>query len=274
MLGFLRSRGSANSRWDRDDVPWLLGGLGVIAVLLLAVSFMLDSSGFDVWIGVVTFLVLTAASVPVFRWIARRDGDPWLSRILLIALLVHFAGAMARYYMIFRLYGGSGDAARYHSAGTTFVERLREGVPIHPIEIMNGFPDETQRIADFVGAVYTITGESVYAGFLVFAFICFWGQVLIVRAFKVAVPEGDHRRFTLLVLFLPSLLFWPSSIGKEALMIGCLGLIVYGGGLLLAPHPRVRGAAFFVAGTLLVLLIRPHVAIMSIGALGWPWQWA
>ena len=62
---------------------------------------MLDSSGFDVWMGVVTFLVLTAASVPVFRWIARREGDPWLSRILLIALLVHFVGAMARYYMIF-----------------------------------------------------------------------------------------------------------------------------------------------------------------------------
>jgi hypothetical protein len=51
-------------------------------------------------------------------------------------------------------------------------------------------------------------------------------------------------------------------------MIGCLGLIVYGGGLLLAPRPQLRGAAFFVSGSLLVLLVRPHVALMSVGGLG------
>jgi hypothetical protein len=92
--------------------------------------------------------------------------------------------------------------------------------------------------------------------------------VLMVRAFKAAVPEGDHRRFALLVLFLPSLLFWPSSIGKEALLMGCLGLIVYGGALLLAPRPRLRGALFFAIGASLVMLVRPHVALMSILGLG------
>ena len=33
-----------------------------------------------------------------------------------------------------------------------------------------------------------------------------------------------RRRYALLVLFLPSLLFWPSSIGKEAWMTLALGL--------------------------------------------------
>lgn len=51
-------------------------------------------------------------------------------------------------------------------------------------------------------------------------------------------------------------------------MIGCLGVIVYGGALLLAPHPKLRGGVFFVIGILLVLLFRPHVALMSIGGLG------
>lgn len=228
---------------------------------------MLDYSALDVWTGLIVFLVLTAVSVPLFSWISRRDGDPWLFKVLMAGLMVKFAGSLARYYMIFVMYDGSGDAGRYHEAGVTFANRLRDGVPIHPIPIMSGYPVETQRIADFVGGLYTVTGPSAYVGFLVFTFICFLGQVLIIRGFRVAVPEGDHRRFTLLVLFLPSLVFWPSSIGKEALMIGCLGLIAYGGALLLAPRPQVKGAAYFVGGSLLVLLFRPHVAAMAIGAL-------
>lgn len=267
MLGSIGPRSTANNSWDPDDVPWLVGGLTAVAALLVGFSFMLDYSALDVWTGIIVFLVLTAVSVPAFQWIARRDDDPWLFKALMAGLLFKFAGSMARYFMIFVLYGGSGDAGRYHEAGVTFVNHLRDGDPIHPIAIMQGFPDETQRIADFVGGLYTVTGPSAYAGFLVFAFICFWGQVLIARGFKVAVPEGDHRRFTMLVLFVPSLVFWPSSLGKEALMIGCLGLITFGGALLLAPKPRIRGAGFFVAGSLLVLLIRPHVAIMAIGAL-------
>lgn len=267
MLGSLRSKSTATNSWDPDDVPWLVVGLACIAALLVGLGFMLDYSALDVWTAMIVFLVLTGASVPVFHWIARREGDPWLSKVLLAGLLVKFVGSMARYFMIMVMYGGSGDAGRYHEAGVTFVNRLRDGDPIHPIEIMKGFPPETQRIADFVGGLYTVTGPSAYAGFLLFAFICFWGQVLIIRGFKVAVPEGDHRRFALLVLFLPSLVFWPSSIGKEALMIGCLGVIIYGGALLLAPRPQIRGAIYFVAGSLLVLLFRPHVAAMAIGAL-------
>lgn len=267
MSGSLRSRSAAINAWDPDDVPWLVAGFACIAVLLVGLSFMLDYSALDVWTGIIVFMVLTAVAVPLFSRIARRDGDPWLFKVLMAGLMVKFAGSMARFFMIFVMYDGSGDAGRYHEAGVTFANRLRDGVPIHPIPIMSGFPVETQRIADFVGGLYTVTGPSAYAGFLVFAFICFMGQVLIIRGFRVAVPEGDHRRFTVLMLFVPSLVFWPSSIGKEALMIGCLGLIAYGGALLLAPKPRAIGAAYFVGGALLVLLLRPHVAAMAIGAL-------
>lgn len=267
MLGSLGPRSTEENRRGADELPWLLGGFGAVVVMLVGFTVLLDHFALDVWTGIIAFLVLTVASVPAFRWIATRDGDPWLSKALLVGLLVKFAGSMARYYMIFVLYDGSADAGRYHEAGALFVSRLRDGVPVHPLPMMEGFPAETQRIADFVGGLYTVAGPSAYVGFLVFTYICFWGQVLIIRGFRVAVPEADHRRFTLLVLFVPSLVFWPSSIGKEALMIGCLGLISYGGALLLAPKPRIRGVGFFIAGSLLVMLIRPHVAMMAIGAL-------
>lgn len=253
---------------DPADAPLVIGGLIVVAVLLGAFSIMLDASALDVWTGLIVFLVLLSVSVPMLRWVARKEGDPWLFKVLFGALVLHLVFAMVRYFVIFVVYRGNGDAGIYHEAGAIFSRRLRDGDPLHPIALVENFPVESQRIGDFVGIFYTVTGPSAYAGFFLFTYLCFWGQVLVVRAFKVAVPEGDYRRLVLLVLFLPSLLFWPASIGKEALMIACLGIIVYGGALLLAPRPKLRGGVFFVLGTVCILLIRPHVALMSIGGLG------
>lgn len=257
-----------DSRWAPDDMPWLVGGIAFIGVVMASFAYALDASALDAWTGVIVVLVLVAGSVPIFRWVARKEQDPWLFKVLLSALILHMVFAMVRFFFIFVIYKGQGDAGIYHEAGATFARRFRDGEPIHPIPIVQNFPVESQRIGDVTGVLYSITGPSVYAGFFMFSYICFWGQVLIIRAFKAAVPEGDYRRYALLVLFFPSLLFWPASIGKEALMIGCLGVIGYGGGLLLAPKPQLRGALFFIIGVLLVLLVRPHVALMSIGALG------
>jgi hypothetical protein len=268
MLQVLRGRGSVDNNWDPADAPYLVGGLAAVTVLLGAMAYLLDFSALDVWTALIVFLVLVCLSVPLFRWVARKERDPWLFKVLFGALLVHLGFALLRYFFIFVIYGGSGDAGVYHEAGATFAHRFRDGDPIHPIPIMDGFPPESRRIGDFTGVLYSITGPSAYAGFFIFTYICFWGQVLVLRGFRAAVPEGDHRRFALLVLFLPSLLFWPASIGKEALMIGCLGVIVYGGALLLAPKPKLRGALIFAIGSGLVLLVRPHVALMSIIAFG------
>lgn len=247
-----------------DDAPWVIAGLAFIVVALGVVSYLLDMSALDAWTGTMVFMALVLGSIPVLRWVSRKDGDPWLFKVLMVALVVHLLASLVRYFVIFVVYKGSADAGVYHEAGVTFARNFRDGEPLHPIPIISGFPAESKRIADFIGVIYVITGPSVYAGFFIFSYICFWGQLLVVRAFRAAVPEGDHRRFTILCMFLPSLLFWPSSIGKEALMIGCLGVAVYGGGLLLGPRPKLRGGLFFIIGTLLILSIRTHVAVMSL----------
>lgn len=254
--------------WDAADAPFVIGGLVIVAGLLASFTVMLDAAALDVWTGLIVFLILLSISVPMLRWVARKEQDPWLFKVLFTALVVHLLFALIRYYVIFVIYKGNGDAGVYHEAGTIFARRVRDGQPVHPIDIIQNFPIESRRIGDFVGFFYVITGPSAYAGFFLFTYLCYWGQLLVVRAFKFAVPEGDYRRLTLLVMFMPSLLFWPSSIGKEALMIACLGVVVYGGALLLGPHPKLRGGVVFVIGILLILLIRPHVALMSIGALG------
>ena len=68
--------------------------------------------------------VLIAVSVPALRRQAAREADPRMFRILLIALIVKLAGAVARYYVAFSVYGGVADAARYHAAGAALAGAL------------------------------------------------------------------------------------------------------------------------------------------------------
>lgn len=267
-MGTLRDRTRSDNSWDPSDRPFIIGGLLLVAAVLVTFSLLLGLAALDVWSGIIVFLVIVSASVPVLRWVSRTEGDPWLFKIMYSALIVKLLFSLVRYFFIFVVYGGNGDAGVYHEAGSEFARRFAAGEPIHPLPVISNFPVETQWIGDVVGVFYTVTSPSAYAGFFFFSTLCFAGQVLIFRGFKVAVPEGDHRRMALLVLFLPSLLFWPSSLGKEAIMVACIGLVAYGGALLLAPRPQLRGIGFFALGLSALAFVRPHIAYMSVGALG------
>ena len=76
--------------------------------------------------------------------------------------------------------------------------------------------------------VYAIAGPTELGSFFVFAWFNFLGCYLFFRAFRIAFPVGDGRRYAFLVILLPSLLYWPSSLGKEGWMMLALGVASYG----------------------------------------------
>ncbi len=78
---------------------------------------------------------------------------------------------------------------------------------------------------------------------------------------QIAFPDADHRRYAKLVFFLPSLLFWPSSIGKDAWMMFCLGLTTYGAARLL--DHRFGAFACVALGSLGTAMVRPHVTALA-----------
>jgi hypothetical protein len=86
----------------------------------------------------------------------------------------------------------------------------------------------------------------------------------MLRAFQIALPSANARRYGLLLCFLPSMLFWPSSIGKEAWMMLAIGLFVYGAARLFAHQ---RGALLPMAlGLAAGLVVRPHIAVLLLVA--------
>lgn len=252
----------------RDDTHLLVIGAAACGVVLLVLSLGIDRVNFDAVAGALTAIVLVLAFVPLIKWVARKEGDPWLGRILLWALFAKFAFTMVRYFVIERIYGGNADAGTYDYGGQYLADLYLQGIFTTDIPLLASRGPETVRISVIVAVIYLVTGFSVYAAFFVFSSICFWGQVLMLRAFRRAVPDGDHRHYTVLVMFLPSMLFWPSSIGKEAVMIGCIGLVSYGAANILGDQARVRGFLIFAAGTGALFLIRPHMGMIAIVSLG------
>jgi hypothetical protein len=69
-----------------------------------------------------------------------------------------------------------------------------------------------------------------------------------------------------LVFFWPTLLYWPSSVGKEAWMVWMLGMCALGAANLFVG--RWRGFIWLTAGSLGCVAVRPHVALIVFAGLG------
>jgi hypothetical protein len=190
---------------------------------------------------------------------ARRERDARLVQLLLLALVLKFVGSLVRYWVAVHVYEGNADAFEYHRVGVDLAMGFRAGNFDTGLASLSG----TDFISFFTGIVYTITGPSIFAGFLLYAWLAFGGMFYLYRAFTIAVPDGRRRSYARLLFFVPSMLYWPSSIGKEAWMLLTIGVASFGVARLLSGRPW-RGLA--VAGTALWLaaLVRAHVSGMLV----------
>jgi hypothetical protein len=232
----------------------LVGATLTTIGLLVIVSARL--SGFVV----VLFLVpvLLAASWPAFVRQARRERNRHIATLLMLALVLKLVGSMVRFLVAVYVYEGSADAMVYHDYGTAIAMKFRAGEFDSGLESLS----DTNFIRFFTGVLYTVTGPSIHAGFLLYAWLAFWGMFYLYRAFTIAIPDGNKLSYARLLFFLPSMLYWPSSIGKEAWMLFALGLAAFGTARLLTGRAW-RGLLVAGAGLYLATLVRPHVAGMA-----------
>ena len=233
----------------------LLGFSFTVLGLLFLIAAQLD--GFLV----VAFLVpvLLAASWPAFTRQARRERDPTLVRLLVAALLLKLFGSLVRYWVAVAFYDSNADAFEYHRVGVDLAMRFRAGNFDTGLPSLSG----TEFISFFTGITYTITGPSIFAGFLLYSWLAFGGMFYLYRAFTIAIPDGRKRSYARLLFFMPSMLYWPSSIGKEAWMLFTLGLAAFGTARLLTGRPW-RGMALAGVAMWLAAIVRAHVSGMVV----------
>jgi hypothetical protein len=237
-------------------------GLALICAWVAALLALTVSQGYETSAPLFLIPVLVALSLPALMRQAHREESATLLWLLVAALVLKLGSALVRHYVAFDVYGGAADAAAYHERGVELSEAFRDG------NFRTGLYSltSTNFIRFLTGVIYTVIGPSRLGGFLFYSWLGFWGLFFFYRAFTVAVPEGRRSSYRGVVLFLPSLLFWPSSIGKEAWMMFALGIAAYGAARVLS-GATLKGLAGAALGLWLAALVRPHVAGMMALAL-------
>jgi hypothetical protein len=234
-------------------------GVATVAAVVGGIGWAATNATYDTFAGAIVIVVLVAVTFPIARLLAMREPDPRIARLILIAPFLKLAATLLRFAVAYVVYDGVADAAIYHREGTRLAESLREG--IFTLDLGRAFVG-TGFIRLLTGIVYTITGPTQLGAFFVFSWLGFWGLYLFYRAFAIACPDGDKWRYARLIFVLPSLLFWPSSIGKEAWMCLGLGVIAYGAARLLAG--RHGGLVALAIGISMTACVRPHVGAAAL----------
>ncbi|MBW3573507.1 MAG: hypothetical protein KY450_01405 [Actinobacteria bacterium] len=250
------SYGALGSSQGRAQVA----ALCALTLFYAAIVAWLVQLPYDIAGGVLVAHLLALVTVPMLLWL-ERDGHRALRRLVVVGLGAKLVGTLARYAVLLSVYG-EGDALEYDRIGTQLAGSFAKGdfsVDLGQRVIGTGF------IEILTGLVYTVTGPTRLGGFLVYSWFGFWGLYLFFRAFRLACPDGLHRRYGLLLFFLPSMLFWPSSIGKDAWMTLMLGTFAYGAAALLTRRPS--GVLWVVVGTAGSAMVRPHVTVIAVAAL-------
>ncbi len=198
--------------------------------------------------------LLVLACVP---WLRRMtaEGPADTAWILLLGLELRILASIPRWL-------DGVDAQGYVRVGSDLAKQFRQFNLTAP----------TGRNMPGTGTIRYVTGwaqvvffDSAEATTLLFTLVAFVGCVLIYRAAAIALPDMEHRPFAIALALWPSLLYWPSSIGKEAVVLLGIGLLVLG-----AAHRFAHdggGLRLMLAGAGVAGMVRPHIVLLVLGAL-------
>jgi hypothetical protein len=230
--------------------------LGFVAVSVFAILFLMANTPFETWGALLVVPPLILVMLPAFRRQANREEDPTVFKFLLIMLIIKFVGTVVRFYVAFEVYEKA-DATVYDGWGVFLSREFRQGSFVTYLPTLT----DTNFIRLLTGIIYTVIGPTQLGGFMVFSWFGFIGLYFFYRAFVLAVPEGNARRYGRLLFLMPTLVFWPSSIGKEGWALLGIGLASYGVARILTGTP-LRGMLCTFVALWLVGIIRPHIAAL------------
>jgi hypothetical protein len=219
------------------------------------------------WLG---FFWLSAVAIGAAVSFGGRYSRP-AAQLLVLAIVLRIVGSTVRYEILMQFYRGVGDARVYYQSGLAIARDLWSlDAAIFAPEF---WMDRTGRwwgtpMMDKVsGLVLSLIGPSIRAEFLAFSLLAFWGSFLVVLAVRRELPS-QALRYAALAWAWPSLWFWPSSVGKEAVMVLAMGIVTLG-------FVGRQGRAdwrLVVVGIGLAFIIRPHVAaVLAVACVAGAW---
>ena len=126
-----------------------------------------------------------------------------------------------------------------------------------------GFALNTGFVIYLVQTMKLWFGGSYLDYFLIFQGAGFWATVFMMRVFEESSLElgVEQPQWTYWLLFIPSLHFWTAAIGKDGPLVLASAMAVW------AAMRFWRRIAIFALAILIMLLFRPHIALVAMAAL-------
>ncbi|MFM7271139.1 MAG: hypothetical protein ACKO2C_05845 [Actinomycetes bacterium] len=244
---------------ERTKRPALFRGLmmsGAGAVMVALVMGALNAS-IEWVLAAIHMCVLGGITYLIARRLEYFDGDPDTFSLVMAGFSMKLWGSLLRMILTTVFYSGVADATEYDEWGRWLAPQYR----YLDFSADAGNFSGTGFLRSVTGVIYAIFGSSKPGGYVIFGWLAFIGALLLWRGFKRTVPEGSHRRYAYLVFFLPSMIYWPSALGKDAFSVFCLGLVGYGVARVMS-RGWVFGVPIAALGLAGVMYLRPHVALV------------
>ena len=201
----------------KEHLIWIGAGLAATMFGLL-VAF--GASG----TAIIFFVILGALLMTAIGWSMRTVADEkWLPTWVIIGFAAKLGGTLARFYMVTVVYG-LGDSFSYYRVGTELATQWRQGrIP----ELTGTGSLGTQVVQAVTGGLFAIVIPDMLGGFIMFAMLAYIGQLLLYAAFRRHAKPHQLKPYAILIFLLPTYSFWPSSIGKDAIVLLALGVCAY-----------------------------------------------
>jgi hypothetical protein len=220
------------------------------------------------------FLILSIVVFLTSAGLANRRTAVFPASLVLTGVVLRIFGATVRYEVLFRFYRGVGDSVAYYRDGLKIAKRLWE-FDLSALGTSQWFSGSwwgTPFLENISGLMLSLIGPTLRGEFLTFSILSFAGLYGMARAIRIYHPGFEGIRYARWLWLWPSLWFWPSSVGKEAMLILGIGLFVYG----YATNQRAMKLVFILFGGGLTFAVRPHVAAalaLSMAAAHWIGSW-
>lgn len=116
----------------------------------------------------------------------------------------------------------------------------------------------------FLNYPFIKLGFPFWFGFLMYSMIGFFGILKFIQCAELAFRDSfEFKGMNLLylVFLFPNLHFWTATLGKEPLVFYCIASVFY------ALISKKFYTPSFILGSLLLIIIRPHVALMLLSSI-------
>lgn len=252
-----------NQLSHKEEAPPLYWWMVFIIVMIWAVGGLLG------WVEARTMAYLLVLTIPiglVARTIGRDSDRTWIPHVIVLGYVAKILASTGRYWALVVLYGGSGDAAGYHGSGVRFAPIWRALEIPGPTGLLD-FWTGTDFVDKFTGLLYVPHIPTMLGGFYLFATLAFLGQVLFYATFRRVFPAAGLKWYAFLIFFFSNLLYWPSSIGKDSLMLLFIAIASYGAVRLFSEY-RPRWLPVLMFGVAGAGIIRSHMGLLIMLSLG------